>query len=103
MFDFLDDVSCIVLIVTLSYFAIGWFARRRDAYAPIRVHRLLILVLLAAALVLAKVSEDAIGGESRAFDRFTLLWIHAHMSPALTTLFYGVTCSGCGNFLLRPA
>ena len=80
MLDCLEDAGRIVLLAMLGYLAIRWLARRRNPNIPIAAHRLLILGLLATALVLAKVSEDAIGGESRNFDQQVLLWIHAHTS-----------------------
>ena len=52
MFDFLEDAGRIVLLVAVSYFAIRWFAIRRNPNTPIAVHRPLILMLLATALTL---------------------------------------------------
>lgn len=99
MLDFIEDVVRILLVVALGYFAIVWFARRRNPKTTIATHRLLILLLLTTALVLGKISEDAIGGESRAIDRQILLWIHTHTSPGLTRLCYGLTFSGSAEFL----
>ncbi len=94
MLDFFEDAGRIVLLAVLGYLAIRWFVHRRNPKTPLAAHRLLILVLLATALVLAKVSEDAIGGESRNFDQQVLLWIHAHTTPALTTFAYALTFTG---------
>jgi len=99
MLDFVEDAGRIVLLAVLGYLAIRWFALRRNPKTPIAAHRLLILVLLATALVLVKVSEDAIGGESRNFDQQVLLWIHAHTVPALPTLAYALTFTGSWKFL----
>src|ERR1700737_4082106 len=99
MLELFKGAAQIALIVALSYLALRGLPRRREFAHPLENHRFLILLLLAAAFVLVDVSEDVIGGDSKAIDRQILVGIHAHASPGFTAFCRGVTFTGSWKFL----
>ena len=92
------DVAKIAVLAWLSYLAI----RRLGTHFGKRFEdrRLWLLVLLSAALMAIKVSEDVIGGESSVVDQALLVWLHSHTSPSLTYAADIVTISGSWMTLL---
>ena len=63
--------------------------------------RLAILSALVLAVSALKVTEDVLGGESGPIDRAILVFVHAHVSTALTAVFEAITLSG-STFALVP-
>ena len=92
------DVAKIAVLAWLSYLAI----RRLGTHfgKGFEDRRLWLLVLLSAALMAIKVSEDVVGGESSGVDQAILVWLHSHTSPSLAYAAGIVTISGSWMTLL---
>jgi undecaprenyl-diphosphatase len=100
MFELLENGIKLTLILVLGFLALRWFATRRNSVEIVDKHRVLILLLLGALILLFKVSEDVIWGESGPVDREVLLWIHAHTTPALARFCYIITFTGSWKFIM---
>ncbi|PYN71463.1 MAG: hypothetical protein DMD97_27525, partial [Candidatus Rokuibacteriota bacterium] len=89
IFELIEDLAKLALIVASLYFALGAYVRRtRPAWSgPLERRRLMLLSVLVLAVSAIKVSEEAIGGESRPIDRAILLFIHRHVPATLTGFF----------------
>ena len=92
------DVAKIAVLAWLSYLAI----RRLGTHFGKRYEdrRLWLLILLGAALMAIKVSEDVINGESSVVDQAILVWLHSHTSTSLAYAAGIVTLSGSWMTLL---
>ncbi len=100
--EFALDAAKIALLVWLSYLAIRWLGSRFAA-RRFDERRAVLLVLLSAALIAIKITEDAVTGESSEVDRALLMWLHAHTSPALSRAAGVVTLSGSWKVLVPLA
>ncbi len=92
------DVAKIAVLAWLSYLAI----RRLGTHFGKRYEdrRLWLLILLGAALMAIKISEDVIDGESSVVDQAILVWLHSHASTSLVYAAGIVTVSGSWMALL---
>ncbi|OYY93480.1 MAG: hypothetical protein B7Y41_12045 [Hydrogenophilales bacterium 28-61-23] len=105
IFEFIEDIVKMALIVACLYFVLGEAARRmQPAWSePIGKHRLITLWVLILAVSAIKLTEDVIGGESGPIDRAILLFIHGHVPRALNGFFEAVTSTGASWVLLPLA
>src|SRR3989441_10993168 len=90
IFELIEDLAKLALIVASLYFALGAYVRRtRPAWSePLERRRLMLLSVLVLAVCAIKVSEEAIGGGLGPIDQAILLFIHRH-GPATPTGFFG--------------
>src|SRR5712691_13433677 len=86
IFELIEDVAKLALIVASLYVVLGAYVRRtRPAWSePLERRRLTILSVLVLAVSAIKVSEEVIGGESGPIDKTILLFIHRHAAGTLT-------------------
>jgi undecaprenyl-diphosphatase len=105
IFELIEDIAKLALIVASLYFALGAYVRRtRPAWSePLERRRLAILSVLVLAVSAIKVSEDVIGGESGPVDKAILLFIHSHVPGTLTGFFEAVTFTGSSRVLFPLA
>ena len=105
IFELIEDIAKLALIVASFYFALGAYVRRaRPAWsAPLERRRLSILSVLVLAVSAIKVSEEVIGGESGPIDKAILLFIHRHAAGTLTGFFEAVTLTGSSRVLFPLA
>ncbi len=96
--EFPLDIAKIAVLVWLSYLAIRKLGTRFGK--RFEDQRLWLLILLSAALLAIKVSEDVIGGESSVVDQAILVWLHSHHSTSLAYAAGVVTLSGSWMTLL---
>jgi len=84
--DFIKDVTMLAIIVAALYFTLGAYVRHKKPTwsEPLARRRSVILLVLIFAATGAKVTEDALGGESGPIDEAILLFIHAHVQSTLT-------------------
>lgn len=105
IFELIEDITKLALIVACLYFILGAYVRRNQpawsaALEKRRLSTLLMLVLAASAV---KLSEDVLGGESGPVDRTILLFIHSHFPSTLTGFFEAVSSTGSSRVLLPLA
>ena len=91
------DVAKIAVLAWLSYLAIRRLTHFGKRYED---RRLWLLILLGAALMAIKVSEDVIDGETSGVDQAILVWLHSHTSTSLAYAAGIVTLSGSWMTLL---
>ena len=105
IFELIEDLAKLALIVASLYFALGAYVRRtRPAWSgPLERRRLMLLSVLVLAVSAIKVSEEAIGGESGPIDQAILLFIHRHVPRGLTGFFEAVTLTGSSKVLFPLA
>jgi len=105
IFELIEDLAKLALIVASLYFALGAYVRRtRPAWSgPLERRRLMLLSVLVLAVSAIKVSEEAIGGESGPIDQAILLFIHRHVPGGLTGFFEAVTLTGSSKVLFPLA
>jgi undecaprenyl-diphosphatase len=101
IFELFKDVVKLALIVTCLFYVFGAYVRHyqpawSQALEKRRLTTLMALVFAASAI---KVSEDVLGGESGPIDRLILLYIHGHVSDALTGFFEATSFTGSSKFL----
>jgi undecaprenyl-diphosphatase len=96
IFELIEDIVKMVLIVASLYFVLGETVRRmQPAWSePMGKRRLITLWVLILAVSAIKLTEDVIGGESGPIDRTILLFIHGHVPRMLTGFFEAVTLTG---------
>src|SRR5262245_20900050 len=89
IFELIEDVAKLVLIVAVLYFAIGAYVRRNQSAWPeaLEKRRLFIVSVLILAVSAIKVSEDALSGDSGPIDKAILLFIHGHVAGRLIGFF----------------
>jgi undecaprenyl-diphosphatase len=96
----LDETAELICIVLGMYAALGLASRLRPAWSKgFAARRMFWLLLLITGVVLAQVSEEAIGGGSKAFDSAVLLGVHRLMPAWLVKAFGAVTLTGSAKFL----
>ncbi|MDX1269621.1 MAG: phosphatase PAP2 family protein [Oceanisphaera sp.] len=102
IFELIEDVIKLTLIVVSLHFALGIYVRRRQPTwtGALERRRLLILCALVLAVSAIMVTEDVLGGDSGPFDRATLLFIRDYLSPSLTGFFEAVTLTGSAMVLV---
>jgi undecaprenyl-diphosphatase len=95
------EVVELAFIVASLYFAVRLYALRRQPTwrEPFDRRRVAILWLLALAAIAIKVTEDVVAGESGPIDERLMIFLHSHVSPALTSCFEAVTFSASGSVL----
>jgi undecaprenyl-diphosphatase len=100
-FELIKDVAKLALIVACLFYVFGAYVRHYQPawFQPLEKRRLTTLLVLVLAASAIKVSEDVLGGESGLIDRAILLYIHSHVSDALTGLFAAVSFTGSSKFL----
>lgn len=101
IFELIEDVTKMALIVASLYFVLGAYVRRKQpAWSePLEKRRLTTLLVLVLAVLAVKVSEDVLGGESGLIDKAILLFIDRYVPNALIGFFEAVTLTGSSWFL----
>jgi len=96
----LREAAVLFTVVLGLFAAAAMLSLRRDRWhARFRQRRWTYALLIAAAVVLVKVTEDVLAHESGALDRALLLDVH-HEVPAWTLAFFGLaTNTGSMKFL----
>ena len=96
IFELIEDIAKLALIVAGLYFAFGAYVRRKQqAWSePMEKRRLAILLALVLVVSAIKVSEDVLGGESGPIDEAILVFIRSHVPSTLTGFFEAVTFTG---------
>ena len=105
IFDLIEDIAKLALIVACLYFVLGAYVRRKQPACsePLEKRRLTTLLVLVLGVSAVKVSEDVLGGESGPIDRTILLFIHSHIPRTLNGFFEAVTFTGSSWVLLPLA
>lgn len=105
IFELIEDITKLALIVACLYFVLGAYVRRNQPAwsAPLEKRRLSTLLMLVLAASAVKLSEDVLGGESGPVDRTILLFIHSHFPSSLTGFFEAVSSTGSSRVLLPLA
>jgi undecaprenyl-diphosphatase len=105
IFELIEDIVKMVLIIACLYFVLGEIVRRmQPAWTePMEKRRLITLWVLILAVSAIKLTEDVIGGESGPIDRTILLFIHGHVPRTLTGFFEAVTLTGSPWVLIPVA
>lgn len=101
IFELIEDIATMSLAVAVLYFGLGAYARREQPawLEPLHRRRLATLAILVLAVCAIKVGEDVLGKESGPIDSAILLFIHAHVSQALTGFFRAVTFTASSTSL----
>lgn len=101
IFELIEDIVKMALIIACLYFVLGEFVRRmQPAWSePLGKRRLITLWVLILAVTASKLTEDVVGGESGPIDRAILLFIHGHVPRSLTGLFEAMTLTGSARIL----
>lgn len=101
-FELIDDIAKLALIIAFLYLALGvyagWKQPKWSAFAE--NHRMAILLMLVAAVVGIKVSEDVVNRESGLFDGIVLQFVHANVPASLNGTFEAATNSGSASVLV---
>ena len=102
IFELFEDTAKMSFIVFCLYSVFRAYVRLRQPAWSILLERrrLAILSALVLAVLALKVSEDVLGGESGPIDRAILVFVHAHVSTALTAVFEVITLSGSAYVLV---
>jgi len=105
IFDFIVDVTTLVLVVAGLYLAIGacvrhWHLAWLDPMKKSRLGILLALVLVVSAI---KITEDVVGRESGPIDEAALKFVHNHVPRMLVSFFQAVTFTASFRVLLLLA
>ena len=105
IFELIEDIVKLALIVACLYFILGAYARsKQPAWSePLEKRRLTTLLGLLLAVSAVKLSEDVLHGESGPIDRVILLFIHSHVPSTLTGFFEAVTFTGSSWVVLPLA
>lgn len=103
--EWLQDVIKLLVIVAALYFSLTLYVHR---WLPTRAsalgrRRVTILWVLGLAVVLVKIAEDAIGGDSGPTDRAILTLIHDLIPEHLVPLFQAITLVGSAKVLFPVA
>jgi len=101
IFELIEDIAKLTLIVACLYFVLGVYVRNNQPkwIDPMDKRRLTILFVLVLAASAIKVSEDVFGGESGPIDNAILIFIHSYLPNSLTWLFEAVTLTGSSRVL----
>lgn len=92
------ELAAIVAGVLLST---SWLSRYRPSWhASFGRHRLRLLVVCAAAVLLLQILEEVLGRESDVVDRAVLLAIHAHLPASLRAMFGALTLSASAKVIM---
>jgi len=102
IFELFEDTAKMGLIVFCLYAVFrAYVHRRQPAWSMLlERRRVAILSALVLAVLAVKVTEDVLGGESGPIDRAILVFVHAHVSTALATVFEAITLSGSASVLV---
>ncbi|MEP6997356.1 MAG: phosphatase PAP2 family protein [Betaproteobacteria bacterium] len=105
IFDLIEDIAKMALIVAGLYFVFGAYVhhRQRAWSEPLAKRRFAILLAIVLVVSAMKVSEDVLGGESGPIDEAILMFIHSHVPSSLTGFFEAVTLTASSYFLLPLA
>ncbi len=101
IFEFIEDIAKMALIVATLYFALGAYVRHQQPAwsAPLQKRRLAILLVLVLAVAAMKVTDDVLGGEAGPIDEAILIFIRSHVPSALAGFFEAVTVTGSSRVL----
>ena len=101
MFEPIEDLTKIALIVAASFYAFGAYARHMQPTwsAPLEKRRFAILSVLVLIVLALKVGEDVLGGESGPIDHAILMNVASLFPGSLTGFFEAVTPTGSSKFL----
>lgn len=101
IFELIEEIAQLVLIVACFYFIFGTYVRREQpAWSkPLEKRRMTILFVLVFAAIIVNVSEDVLGGDSGPIDRSILLFVHSHVPGMLNGFFEAVTFTGSSRVL----
>jgi len=105
IFELIEDISKLALIVAGLYFVLGEYARLKQPSwtKTLDKRRLTILWVLVLVATAVKVSEDVLGGESGLIDRAILLFIHNHVPSTLNVICEAITFTGSSKVLFPLA
>ncbi len=105
IFELIEDVVKVTLIIASLYFLIGAYVRRKQPmwFKLLEERRISTLLVLILVVVTLKLSEDVLGGESGPIDKAILLFIHSNTPVTLTRFFEIVTFTGSVTFLFPLA
>lgn len=103
IFELIKDLTKLTFIVAGLYFVFAAYVRHKQQAwsSAMEKRRLVVLFALALAVSAIKVSEDALGGESRPVDEAIMAFIHGHVPSTLTGFFEVVTFTG-SSWVLVP-
>ena len=101
IFEMFEDMVELGFIVFCLYAVVSAYVHwRQPTWSTLLERRRLAILSTMVLVVLAlQVTEDVLGGESGPIDRAILMFVHAHRSSALTTLFEVITWSGSARAL----
>lgn len=105
IFESIEDIAKMTLIVACLYFALGAYVRRRQPAwsAPLEKRRLAVLLALVLAVSAMKVTEDVLGGEAGPIDKAILIVIRNHVPTELTGFLESLTYTGSSEVLFPLA
>ena len=97
-----EDIAKVALIAGCLYFTLGAYVHRMQPAwsAFLDKRRYAVLLLLVLAVIVIKVSEDVVSGESGPVDELMLRLIHTNVPAALTGFFNAATFSGSALVLV---
>jgi undecaprenyl-diphosphatase len=101
IFELIEDVVTMALIVASLYFVLGAYVRRKQPtwIEPLEKRHFTTLLVLILAVTTVKLSEDVLAGESGPIDSAILLFIHSLVPNTLTGFFEAVTFTGSSRAL----
>jgi hypothetical protein len=96
IFEFIEDMVNMGLIVFCLYAVFRSYVHGRQPSWSMLLERrrLAVVSALVLSVLTLKVTEDVLGGESGPIDRVILVFVHAQVASAMTTVFEGITLSG---------
>lgn len=102
IFELFADTAKMGFIVFCLYAAFRTYVhlRQPEWSKLLERRRLAILSTLVLAVLVIKVTEDVLGGESGPIDRVILDFLHARVATALTAVFEVITVSGSASVLV---
>ena len=100
-FELIKDIVKLALIAACLYFALGAYVHRMQSAwsALLEKRRFGVLLLLVLAIIVIKVGEDVVSGESGPIDEWVLQFIHTNVPRALMGFFEAATFSGSAYVL----
>ena len=102
IFEIIEDIVKLAFIVTSLYLALRYFVRKKQPVfsETLEKRRFAVLLGLILVVLVVKISEDVLGGESGPVDKAVLLFIHSHVPASMTPFFTIITFTGSSKFLI---
>lgn len=102
IFEIIEDIVKLTFIVTSLYLALRYFVRKKQPVfsETLEKRRFAVLLGLILVVLVVKISEDVLGGESGPVDKAVLLFIHSHVPASMTPFFTIITFTGSSKFLI---